>query len=310
MEQPAWAASELQAPGDPPWRARYRLLQSWYRETVLGAPPGLYRSKQVGNRLPDEWAAAHPHANFLNDEIARCADERVPQVRKSGGALDEVRLRRNLLSSMPLCFNLFGYLRGQAGPAARCLSTVLGVEIAEINDIEVEWAPEDHPLRDRTAFDAMVWYRSRTGTRGLLGVETKYTEPFSQKEYDRPKYRRLTDHPSSGFWPGAADRLKGRRTNQLWRNALLALGLREGPDFDEGYVVVVHCEGDPGLSNPLAAFRAEMASPDSLLRVATYEGLIECLERDAKVTQWARAFRRRYLDLTLIQSALERPRRG
>jgi len=38
MSQPMlpWDALALQVPSDTRWRARYRLLQSWYRESVLG----------------------------------------------------------------------------------------------------------------------------------------------------------------------------------------------------------------------------------------------------------------------------------
>jgi transposase len=51
---------------------------------------------------------------------------RAEQVLKDGGTLDRDRLLRNLLSSMPLCFNLFGQL-----DAERLAATFLG----EVGDV-------------------------------------------------------------------------------------------------------------------------------------------------------------------------------
>ncbi len=72
-----------------------------------------------------------------------------------------------------------------------------------------------------TAFDAAILYRSGDGGTGLIGIETNYTEPLSQIEYDTACYREVTER-CGWFRPGAADELVARSTNQLWRNAMLA----------------------------------------------------------------------------------------
>ena len=136
--------------------------------------------------------------------IASYAARRADEVQAEGGTLDRDRLMRNMLSSMPLCFNLFGYLRKHPAEAARGLAAVLDLDIVENLHIVVEWAPDPAAhLNDRTAFDAFVAYRTGDGRRAFLGIETKYTEPFSPRGYESERYDSVTQDTRSGFKPGA-----------------------------------------------------------------------------------------------------------
>ncbi len=291
--QPAWNDPSLEVPSDTAWRAQHRWLQSWYRETVLRTPPGADRGGTTrANMLPADAVAENPGLNFLNEGIAAYARKRRPS---------DGRLQRNLLSSMPLCFNLFGALRRHPTAAARRLGSVLDLDIKGILEIEVEWAPDpDAHLGDLTAFDAFVRYRTGGGRRAFLGVETKYTEPFSPGRYTSERYDALTRHPASGFKPGAERRLVGSATNQLWRNVLLAHSLRSTDEFDEGRVVVLSCRGDVGAERAIAGLSAELRDPPALLRSTTYEELVAAFDSEPELSSWAADFRRRYLDLTPV----------
>lgn len=83
-----------------------------------------------------------------------------------------------MLSSMPLCFSLFGTLRSLPDRGLDLVRQLFDHEADEVLWTECEWKPESNPLGDRTAFDAVLMVR-RGQTRHLIGVETKYTEPFS-----------------------------------------------------------------------------------------------------------------------------------
>ena len=209
---PPWDDPALAVQSDTSWRARYRRLQSWYRETVLGVPPGTdQRGITRASMLPAEAVAQNPDLNFLDDEIAAYARKRAERVVADGGTLELDRLRRNMLSSMPLCFNLFGALRRHPAAAARGLGSALDLDIDEILMVKVEWAPPpDVHLKDRTALDAFVQYRTGGGRRAFFGVETKYTEPFSQRRYTSERYDAITKDPASGFAAGAECRLANR----------------------------------------------------------------------------------------------------
>lgn len=301
-----WDAPELQVESDTAWRARYRALQSWYRETQLKLAPGLGGDHRLVGSMVDAAAlAARPDANFdFAPGVLAYVNKRVGEVRDAGGTLEEDRLRRNLLSSMPLAFNLFGYLRRLPDVAAAVFGKLLHLDIARIDRLEVEWAPPpaDH-LGDRTAFDAFVEYRLSDGSRAFLGVETKYTEPFSTTEYnDRPAYRALTDDPRNGFKPDAMDALVGAATNQLWRNALLALSLRKKGRYAAGHVLVLSCRGDPGAKAALEGLRAQHRAPETLIRALSFEELIAEFKRHPETRTWAEGFDRRYLDLSPVTS--------
>lgn len=95
-----------------PFRGRLRELQSWYREYVLALEPGLDRSegREVHSRLPHEAVQDEPTLNFLlNSDIEAAARQRLG-TKGWGGIINPDRLYRDLLSSQPLCFNLFGFL--------------------------------------------------------------------------------------------------------------------------------------------------------------------------------------------------------
>ena len=303
--QPSWNAPELEVASDTSWRARYRWLQSWYRETVLEASPGAdQRGITRASMLRKEDVEKNRALNFLDDGIASYAVDRAEQVQAEGGTLDYDRLMRNMLSSMPLCFNLFGYLRRHPAEAAKGLAAVLDLDIAEILDVVVEWAPNpDAHLGDRTAFDAFVRYRSSDGRRAFLGVETKYTERFSPERYESPRYDAVTQDPKSGFKAGAEKVLVESPTNQLWRNALLAHSLRLTDEFDDGHVVVLSCEGDKNAESAIKGLEEQLDEPSSLLRAVTYEKLISRLSDDAALHSWAGKFQRRYLDLSPVMTS-------
>ena len=63
----------------------------------------------LGNMIAPA-TARKTEANFLNEDIRRVVRNRLanPQEHQT---IDEERLYCNLLSSMPLCFNLFGILQ-------------------------------------------------------------------------------------------------------------------------------------------------------------------------------------------------------
>ena len=296
-KSPAWDDPILLPKSEGKWIKQYRLLQSWYRETVIGAPPGKY-----GNYFQKSWLEDHPDANYLTPEVVEYVKQRVPEVKAEGGTLEPNRLKSNLLSSMPLCFNLFGHLNAHRVVAAKVMSLAFGLDIATVENIRVEWSPDRAVhLDDRTAFDAYVEYRTHDGKRGFVGVETKYTETFSPKVYDQDSYRRVTNRLGSGFRPGAADALKAKPTNQLWRNALLVVSLRQVEQFDYGHVAVVTCENDPVLPKAVLRFEGQLTDPPSLLRKVSYEKIIDAAGQHPELSDWAARFRKRYLDLSPVQ---------
>jgi hypothetical protein len=293
---PRWNDDALRIPSDSRRTARYRALQSWYREEVLGVPPGLdRRGRIIASMLPIESVNERPGLNFITSEASAYASERAGEVLRAGGTLDKERLRRNMLSSMPLCFNVFGSLRNHPRLGA-LLSDVFDLEVASIDRVECEWAPERTAhLNDRTAFDAFVTYRDPAGRRCFLAVETKYTEPFSQKEYDSDLYRQVT--AGSGYFrEGASDHLMGRATNQMWRMTMLAASMLHRDEFEAGAVGVLSLADDRHARTAVEGVRAQVVD-EALVKCVSLEELVKAASHHDGLRTWSSDFATRYLDL-------------
>ncbi|MGY1986906.1 PGN_0703 family putative restriction endonuclease [Blastococcus sp. SYSU DS0669] len=289
---------------------RERRRQSAYREQVLALPPGTARNgSPLGNYLPAE----DRRSNFLSDEAADYAAARVEIVRREGGQLEQTRLFTNMLSSMPLCFSVFGHLRAHPDAAVRLLSTMKGQEVdgfervtvggRSIDGIECEWAPErrEH-LEDGTAFDAVIAARLRDGRRLLIAVETKYVDTFSRDKPDADKDRKYRNFCEQfGMGPTAFDALSGPATRQLLRNVLLTESVRRGGAsamdslFDDALTLVLARDDDAAARSAVAAVERERGAMPTDVAFVGHGELARVASAVDGLDQWAARFHRRYI---------------
>ena len=295
-ELPAWDSADLYPSGESGRVARYRRLQSWYREHVLHARPGASGNyPALGSYLDADEVAANPRLNFLSDAALTHAEERITQVKAEGGSLDPVRLKRNMLSSMPMCFNLFGTMRGEPD-FVEVFKELFDSAATAITEIVCEWAPRPTSefLADRTAFDAVVFYETDSGPR-FCGVETKYTESFSATEYENPRYATVTR--GSGWFANpekALVDLKGPKSNQLWRNVMLAAAVEAQGGHGTGWVAVVALADDPGAESAMRAVGSALTDSNRLKFVAL-ESILDYAAAQQSLRDWSADFRQRYV---------------
>lgn len=252
----------------------------------------------MASLLPEDAVARDPGLNFITAEAKSYARDRYREIIREGGSVDLDRLRRNMLSSMPLCFNFFGAL--SSSPALpELLRAAFGTPVATVDWVECEWAPDRHLyLSDRTAFDAVVTYIADDGARCFLGVETKYTEPFSRKEYDSEGYQAVT--ATSGYFrEGAGERLVGRATNQLWRMSMLAASLIVQKDFERGSISVLALDDDVRGRNAVRGVSEEL-TVDNFVNFVALEDVVRTARTIPGLEPWVEAFTIRYLDLTPV----------
>lgn len=301
---PPWANADLLTEsGDRPWTARLRRHQSWYREQVLGVPPGIVDGRPpVASRLP-EWAVAQDATlNFLvNDQIHASALKRL-RARGEGGIVEPHRLFHNLLSSQPLCFNLFGMLRSHRDVLALGLSKLLDYGIADILDLRIEHRPHVPGYRSGSAFDCYIEYRTTHGDRGFLGIETKYSEDLHRQFLStNPVYEDAMRARPGIFQPEALGAVRRPATSQLIYNCILAIKLREQADrgFDPalGRCLVLACEDDLEARDAAQEIRAGLSDPDDLLISCSYEHFLDALPFSDDLEAWKDHFRLRYLNL-------------
>jgi hypothetical protein len=325
---------------DPSWRVRgdnllqagLRLQQGWWRQNRAGVdgkgiaeagphhPTGSpmaqmgRRNPLVVSTLPE--LCADFGTNLMWPEAVEALRQAKSRLGVSGGILAEDRLRRNLLSSQPLCFNLFGYL-GQLPDRSALLPwvRVYAPEASGIERIQLEYAPSAAELGGqplgRSAFDAFIEYRLPGGRLGFIGVETKYHEDLSKglalpKPGATPtKYEQAT---LNGCWvPGAADALMGDRKNlQFWYNQLLAqrtYGLvGGGKTYCQYSQVVVATQVDSSARAVVATIRGQL-DPDhqDTLWFCSLEDVIANVDGQE---HWKARMTERYTDFTPIQKHL------
>jgi hypothetical protein len=301
------------------WRRAARRHQAKWR-TSHGWPAGEQRrskkqgggTRPSGSRVSDADGREHG-VNFLTPAAWEAATFRLANPEQHQ-TLDETRLFCDLLSSMPMCFNLLGPLWADPALAAEIVHRwfpehcPVGAQVT----VAFEWSPgrrDPRWLGDRTAFDAKLEVRS-PGRVCLIGVETKYHEhaaatPVVQvrKGVERvrrlnPRYLEVTSKAELFAEPDWLERVWGQDVEQIWRDHLLALACLQGSEeLTEVCYVLVAPAGNPAWP-AVAADYAALLSPvgRSSFRFVTLEDL---LARSGDALPNAEEFRARYLDVSL-----------
>jgi hypothetical protein len=178
-----------------------------------------------------------------------------------------------------------------------------------VRDAAIEWAPEPAAryLADRTAFDAMVDYERRDGSRVLLGIETKLTDSFSQKPYNGEAYRRWMRSTRSPFREEAAIEVATPRHNQLWRNHLLSIAARDiagSPYAAVRSAVILHPVDQDG-ARVVASYRELLKPGDATFVVWRLDTVVQAFAAAASAEErlWLDAFRTRYIAMDRSESA-------
>ncbi len=303
---------KVHEPHDTRFRAAARLLQAIWR-VDRDLPIGSYttasgRTRKLGSRIAD--SVARDGANFLTPAIAQLA-RREASYRETGAMIDEDRLRGNLLSSMPLTFNLLGILRLDLALGTRVMQALLpDLGIDQVRGIWFEHSPgrADAALTDdHTAFDAIVIFTTAGGGTGFGGIEAKYAESRWEPVPDfKPRYDTLLGE--CGLFRDSADpALRKAPIQQLTREHCLAQATLMRGDYDVGAFVLIA----PALNGHVqvaarkyAAQLAEVPAGGAPFINLTLDRVIEAIEA-AGETDYGAALRRRYIDWWSVDGAIE-----
>lgn len=284
-----------------------RMLQGWYRAFVLNLSQGTGPNEKDDRLLPNmipKSGELQPKANFLNDVIHQVVMERVKK-RDIGGTIEEYRLFHNMLSSQPLAFNLFAPLSVDAELATELLQKIYPDEVKQVKNIIIEYAPvpADEYLGDKTAFDVFIEYEAVSNKLCFVGVETKYTEPFSQKGYSNDRYEALSRLPDSPF-SKPVEELK--MFNQLWRNTLLAYSLlkHESRKYHNGHALLLYMKSDDQITKMLSGFESCLKQPNQSFKnldISDFVDLLRGCNLDRSLSKWIEDFSLRYLRFDLVE---------
>lgn len=272
------------APGDPEMTAFKR--QARRRQAMWRAQQGLDFGEHPpenknGSVLNEEDGNAY--ANFLSPRIVEAVKHRLHEnQRQTSQQLQEPRLLNHLLSSMPMCFNLFGELHNDPERLTAAGKALWNVQ-EEGQTVKFEWSPGRHESRytgDGTAFDVALFFGEPGASRTVIGIETKYHEHAVAEAKPNPvtrlpRYRQIVKR-SKAFKSDWEDRILGTELQQVWRDHLLLLAMLQDEErpWTSGTYVLVYPEGNTSFAE-LAERYMDALEDTSTFRHVTLEALLD-----------------------------------
>jgi hypothetical protein len=253
--------------------------------------------RPVGSRLPLDYAR-ETGATFVTAGALEAARARTSTT-EPHQSFDHQRLWADLLWSPALCFNLFGDLAGDLGLADGAVRTWWPDAPGAVSDVRFAHSPgrfDPTYLNSLRAFDAAFVLDLDDGTKGIVGVATKYHEwgkPETPKPSNLPRNREVAE-TSGAFAAGAVDALKGRTDlTVMWLEHLLLLSMLQHVSgrWSWGRYVVVHPAGNSDVADAVRRYR-DLLVDGSTFSSVTIEELLTADVLPAKTTS---ALRDRYL---------------
>jgi hypothetical protein len=231
--------------------------------------------------------------------------------RQVGALIDERRLWTNLLSSMPLCFNLLGLLKLDLDLATRVLHLVrptLGIH--RVTSVRFEHSPGRGDMSltgDGTAFDALITYETVQSRTGFVAIEVKYSEAGHEPSPTiRPRYDEIAS--TSGLFVDPSSRtLRANPLQQLFREHCLAQAMLVRQDYDEGCFIGIAPRLYQPMQGAIRVYEAYLneAKPRQIsFQSVTLEQVIAAMAQ-AGEDAYARALHRRYTDFWLVDGEIE-----
>jgi hypothetical protein len=279
------------------FRRAARVRQSMWRE-AQGLPIGEHRGLPLGSRLPVDFAEK-TLANYLTPRIREVVRSELSSSSADERLFAAPRIYNDLLSSQPLCFNLFAELKLDLGLATAVFKALRPGMIKSVLDIRFEQSPGRGDPRftgDRSAFDVFVEYATAETARGFLGIEVKYHENLR----DAPAaHRTRYDEVAAAmgcFRPEAFSLLQGAPLQQIWRDHLLAGVTQRELGYGEGVFVFVYPAANVDCRAAVQAYRSTLKNC-SWFEAWTLEEVVAVL---STVTEdsWVGDFWELYLDLS------------
>ena len=289
-----------------------RILQSIWREEQ-GYSCQEYADKKGkmhlrGSRLPMPWAE-DSISNYITDGIQNVVRKEVCNREVSKGKLfGKPRIFDNLLSSQPLCFNLFAELKSDIPLATDLVKELTTGRFIKVKSIEFEYSPgrrDRRYLGDRSAFDVFIDCETATSARGFIGIEVKYHENLiGTSGTENVLYDQVADRMNC-FSSGTRDDLKSSPLEQIWRDHLLAGSMcdKDSDKYEDGLFVILYPKDNHHVRDAVVAYR-NCLSNDSSFADWTLEDVCSCLKKYS-TAKWINLFVDRYLAFEKVTARLK-----
>lgn len=290
------------------FQRKARILQSIWREEK-GYEIGEYRGKKRGNVLPELWAKETLN-NYLSDTIKEVVRNEVIENPVEGRLFGKPRIFNNLLSSQPLCFNLFAELKQDLELASKVFNKLVPELIKQVTKIEFEYSPGRRDPKytgDRTASDVYVEFKNFKDGDGFIGIEVKYHENLigNEKIKEKPeklkRYREITNEMNC-FRDGCINKLLQSPLSQIWRDHLLVGSILNIVDFENGFFVFLYPKENIHCREAVEDYKKYLTN-DKTLKVWFLEDVAKAIKEETN-EKWIEELINRYLNFEKISELM------
>jgi len=151
---------------------------------------------------------------------------------------------------------------------------------------------------------------SLSNQTGIIGLECKYTEPFSPKEYGKDgkekqdgKYRK--DYDASSAFLANYEELTNTKYNQLFRNQLIIESALINHSAEIGYSGLFCFQDDQNAIDKGKAFQNMLKNGEERFKIITFANLIETIQKteiDWETREWSMMLWSRYCATVLSEN--------
>ena len=274
-----------------------RMHQSVYRANILKVP-----CEKYGNYLLKEDALKG--LNFYKDfGIFDAVKQRYPKYNKG--------LYSNMLRSEHIPFNLFIPLRSDPEYGVKVFNESMDGQIKSIDRIEIEYAPPniERYLNDKTSFDCYIEYTHIDGSKGIIGIEVKFTEHEYKLKPDSTEEKRVKNKNSiyyrisnvcNLYKPEAINLLPEDRFRQVWRNQLLgeSILINDSDRFRHFTSITIFPEGNTHFRDVSKEYLSLLNTKEKKFIAITFEQFFDSCKRicpDDRYLNWINYLEDRYI---------------
>lgn len=296
------------------------ILQSFYRASInekcgLGRKNIVTGTKEDGRPILKSISQEYGHLvnggetrniNFFYPETFTYAKCRVENKNRDE-TIKADRLFNNLLSSMPLAFNLFHPLimigKKFPAPLNRMIKNVFPeFPIEQVDDVMIEFIPR--PITtytdDRSAMDAAILFSDDKGKSYIVSIETKYIDQLGKNKAKKNDLKLKTARELNMFTEEGIKEISGGCT-QIYRNFLLTEKYRLVHGLCDSYSIILAPGDHPSTETEIASLHKNIL-PEFHYKLQKYalEDFVGKLKFDCpeEFKPWLAWFYDRYLNFS------------
>lgn len=312
-----------QSSGDNRFTANARLLQSVYRveqgEKFMGIGPNEKSTDRNGNPTYYGNMLANGKStgkNFFFKETFEYALERINKKKKEE-TIGEYRLFNNLLSSMPMAFNLFHPLMIIREKHPDLLNLMVRdlfpeLPVHHVDEIKIEFipTPTPHYTNDLSAMDAAILFSDKANHQYLIAIETKYTDSLGKNiASDKESNIKIITATESGLFTetGLSNIRKG--CTQIYRNFLLTEKYRMVHQLKDSYSIILAPKDHPSTDGEIKSL-LKVLHPEYHYKLKKYalEDFVATLRKNChdEFQPWLTWFYDRYLNFNKLETIMDK----